>query len=69
MSADSTMDAIALVLAVREGDTEGRDAILANCDGTAVTVALARLLAAVLAEQQVPAGQFRIWGQQAIAWP
>jgi hypothetical protein len=69
MTADATLDAIALVLAVQADDTEGQAAILANCDGGAVTSTLARLLAEVLAELEVPSGHFRMWGQQAMSRP
>jgi hypothetical protein len=68
-AADSTRDAIAMVLAVRDGDAEGQNAIAANMDAGSVTIALARLLAAVLAELEVPSGHFRMWSQQEMSSP
>ena len=49
---DATMDAIALVELAGSGDEAGARAVLANCDLGAVAACLARLLAAVLAENE-----------------
>ena len=45
---DAMLDAAALTRAVRDGDREGRDAILAAADTAAVALALAHVVAAIV---------------------
>jgi hypothetical protein len=66
---DPLHDSIALVEAVARDDPKGAGAILRNMDPGPVAVNLAKMLAEVLAEQEIPAEQFRRWAHYAARRP
>jgi hypothetical protein len=63
---DNFADAVALVTAVRAGDSEGASAVLMNADWRAVATVLARLCAEILNEQNVADAYWRAWAEQAV---
>ena len=62
---DDTLDAIALVNAVRSDDTEAVAAIVSSADLLNVSLVLARLLAVVSEESNACPGHFRRWAADA----
>jgi hypothetical protein len=61
---DNLADAVALVTAVRAGESEGAAVIMASANWHGVCTALARLCADFLNEESVPDRQWRAWAAQ-----
>jgi hypothetical protein len=66
---DDIADALAAVEAVRRDDSEGLTAVLRHCNAYSVTVTLAKLLAEVGNEFEVPPEHLRRWAENAVRRP